>query len=349
MTAAEVGRNFAARRPGRAQTDKVLVTVPARLRDVQRRNNGGQEWLDSIPARVERAAERWDLIVGQPFEEGMAAWTAPATTLAGVEVVLKVSWPCMETRDEAAALAAWHGAGAVELLDADAEDSALLLRRLRPGSTLRDARLPAIEHLNVGAELLRRLAGVPVREGEPFQSLVEVAGRLAVAAAERLERLLPIAPIPIDTGLCRQAIDLLRTLPGEASVRGLAHGDFNPGNVLRRSDTGAGGGDRSGRWLAIDPEPVYGDRAWDPWPLLTQVGDDWTIVVPEPAELVDRVRVIADVAGLDAARTAAWCVARGVEHGLWAGDRGWWTGFLGADGDLARTAAWAKAMILLGG
>ena len=25
---------------------------------------------------------------------------------------------------------------------------------------------------------------------------------------------------------------------------------------------------------AIDPEPVYGDPAWDPWPLLTQVGED---------------------------------------------------------------------------
>ena len=314
-----------------------------------RSNDGGLEWLDSIPARVARAVERWDLVVGEPFEEGMAAWTAPATTAAGVEVVLKVSWPCRETRDEAAALAAWHGAGAVEVLDADADDSALLLRRLRPGSTLRDARLAPIEHLSVGAELLRRMAAVPVREGEPFLDLVEAADRLAVSGAERLDRLLPIAPVPIDAGVCRQAVDLLRTLPGDASVRGLAHGDFNPGNILLHVDTGAGGTKRSGGWLAIDPEPVYGDLAWDPWPLLTQVGDDWTVVVPDPAELVHRARLVADVVGLDPARTAAWCVARGVEHALWAADGGWWTGFLGADGDLARTAAWAKAMTRLSG
>jgi streptomycin 6-kinase len=325
------------------------VTVPSRLRHVHINNDGGQEWLDSIPARVARAVERWHLVLGQPFEDGMAAWTAPATTAAGDDAVLKISVPCRDTRDEAAALAVWHGAGAVEVLGADADDSALLLRRLRPGSTLRDERLPAVEHLTVGADLLRRMAAVPVPEGEPFQDLGEVADRLAATAAERLEHLLPAAPIPIDTGLCHHAIDLLRTLPGGAGVRGLAHGDFNPGNILRHVDADTGAEGASAGWLAIDPEPVYGDLAWDPWPLLTQVGDDWTTIAPDPADLAQRVRVVAEVTSLDAARTAAWCVARGVEHALWAADCGWWSGFLGADGDLARSDAWAKALELLGG
>jgi streptomycin 6-kinase len=326
----------------------VAITVPTLLRQVCAANHVGQEWLDSLPERVARAVDRWDLVLGEPFEGGMAAWTAPGKTAAGLDVVVKVSRPCRETCDEAAALGAWHGAGAVELLAADAEDSALLLPRLRPGSTLRDERLPPAEHLKVGADLLRRMAAVPVPAGEPFQDLVSLAGGLAVTAAERVERLLPTAPILIDTGLCRHAVDLLRSLPGEPAHRGLAHGDFNPGNILRYSESGSETGERGG-WLAIDPEPVHGDLAWDPWPLLTQVGDDWTVVVPDPSDLADRARLVADVAGLDPARSAAWCVARGVEHGLWAADRGWWTGFLGADGDLARSAAWAKAATLLGG
>jgi streptomycin 6-kinase len=126
------------------------------------------------------------------------------------------------------------------VLGADADDWALLLRRLRPGSTLRDERLPPVEHLAVGAELLRRMAAVPVPAGEPFQGLVELADRLAVIAAERVERLLPAAPTPVDAGLCRHAVDL-------------------------------------------------------------------------------------------------------------NADRGWWTGFRGADGDLARAGAWASATNLLGG
>lgn len=318
------------------------VTVPTGLRCAVIGGEGGPEWLDSIPARVARAKARWGLTLGEPFETGMAAWTAPAT-LPGEDVVLKLSYPHPEARDEAAALRAWDGAGAVELIGADADDWALLLRRLRPGSSLQDAQLPTADHLAVGADLMRRMATVPVPTGGPFQDLVEVAAGLATIAAERIERLLPTAPYPVDAGLCRHAVDLLRTLPGAAGRCGLAHGDLNPGNILRHQEPASGTKDRRARWLAIDPKPVHGDLAWDPWPLLTQVGD-WTTTVPSAAELANRTRLIADVTGLDAARVAAWSVARSVASGLWAADRGWWTGFRGADGDLARAGAWATAV-----
>jgi streptomycin 6-kinase len=321
------------------------VTVPAGLRRAVADEEDGPEWLASIPALAARAVERWSLVLGEPFEAGLAGWTAPATTADGTEVVVKLSFPHQEARDEAAALGAWHGAGAVEVLGADADDWALLLRRLRPGTTLRDERLPPVEHLAVGAELLRRMAAVPVPAGAPFRDLVEVAEGLAATAAERAARLRRGAPIPVDAGLCRHAVDLLRTLPRDASSRGLTHGDINPGNILRHDDAATGEG--SPGWLAIDPKPVHGDLAWDPWPLLTQVGD-WTVAVPAATELADRTRHVADVTGLDPARVASWCVARGVESGLWAADRGWWTGFRGADGDLARAGAWARASSLLG-
>ncbi len=323
------------------------VKVPTGLRQAVVDEAGGQEWLDAIPALVARAVERWSLVLGEPFETGMAGWTAPATTAAGSEVVVKLSYPHHEARDEAGALGAWHGAGAVEVLGADADDWALLLRRLRPGTTLRDERLRPVEHLTVGAELLLRMASVPVPAGEPFRNLVEEGDRLAVIAAERVERVLPAAPILVDAGLCRHAVDLLRTLPGSAVYRGLAHGDLNPGNILRHDDAAIGEEVRPPGWLVIDPKPVHGDLAWDPWPLLTQVGD-WTVTVPAATELADRTRLVAEVTGLDAARVASWCVARGVESALAAADRGWWTGFRGADGELARAGAWASAANLLG-
>lgn len=162
------------------------ITVPAGLRDAVVDDDGGAEWLDSISDRVARAVQRWGLELGEPFEGGVAAWTAPATTAAGADVVLKLSYPHREARDEAAALAAWRGAGAVDLLGADADDWALLLRRLRPGSSLRDAHLPIADHLAVGAELLREMATVRVPVGEPFQDLVDVADWLATITAERI-------------------------------------------------------------------------------------------------------------------------------------------------------------------
>lgn len=284
--------------------------------------------------------------MGDPFESGMAAWTAPATTSSGIELVLKLSFPHPEARDEAAALAAWKGSGAVELVGADPEDQALLLRRLRPGSSLRDAALPTEHHLTVGADVMARLATVQVPAGEPFQDLVEVAGSLAATTEERIARAVPLAPYPVDEGLCRHAVDLLHTLPGSATQRGLAHGDLNPGNILCHMRSSSPGEDAT--WLAIDPKPVHGDLAWDPWPLLTQVGD-WLDVVPSAGDLADRTRLLAAATGLDATRIAPWCTARSVASALWAADRDWWTGFRGADGDLARAGAWAGAAGLLGG
>ena len=134
------------------------VSVPTAVREALIADGGDPGWLDAVPTLAARAAERWDLVLGAPFETGMAGWTAAATTEAGVEVVLKLSYPHLEARDEAAGLAAWHGAGAVEVLDAHAEDWALLLARLRPGTTLQDEGLPPDEHLTVGAALLGRMA-----------------------------------------------------------------------------------------------------------------------------------------------------------------------------------------------
>ncbi|QXC60837.1 aminoglycoside phosphotransferase family protein [Aquihabitans sp. G128] len=314
------------------------VAVPSVLRHAVADEEAGPAWLASLDDLVARAEQRWDLAVGEPFGTGMAAWTAPATTAGGAEVVLKLSFPHPEARDEAAALAAWNGSGTVTLLGFDAEDQALLLPRLRPGTDLTAAALPIEHHLTVGAELLRRMASAAVAPGSPFQDLRAVAAGFAANAEVRIERTLRGAPYPVDVGVCRHAVDLLRSLPVDAPVRGLAHGDLNPGNVLR---TAAG-------WLAIDPKPVHGDLAYDPWPLLTQVGD-WTAVAASASELADRARLVAEVTGLDAARIASWCTARSASSGLWAASRGWWTGFRGADGDLDRAVAWSGAATRLGG
>ena len=322
------------------------VVVPAVLHHAVIGEGTGPAWLASLDGRVVRAVQRWGLVVGEPFDTGMAAWTAPATTATGIEVVLKLSFPHVEARDEAAALAAWNGVGAVELLGADSEDQALLLRRLRPGSSLSDAALPIEQHLAIGAEVMSRMASVRVPPGEPFQDLVEVAGNLAGVTDERIDRTLTQAPYPVDAGLCRHAVDLLRTLPRSAERCGLAHGDLNPGNILRQAHSSSTTANAPNEWLAIDPKPVHGDLAWDPWPLLTQVGD-WLSVIPSAADLAARTRLVADATGLDAARIASWCTARSVASGLWAGDRGWWTGFRGADGDLDRAEAWARAADLL--
>ncbi len=318
-----------------------MTTVPTGLRRSVAGAEGGHEWLEALPALVARAAERWRLVLGPPFEDGMAAWTAPATTPSGAPVVLKISYPHLEARHEAAALRVWAGSGAVRILDSHEDDWALLLARCAPGTSLRDEGFEDLEHLRIGAELMQQMARVAVPVGGPFPTVVRVAAGLADLASERIDRFVGSAPISLDRGLLLHAVDLLRTLPLDATREGLAHGDLNPGNILRDDSGGAA------RWVAIDPKAAVGDLAWDPWPLITQVGD-WATAVTPARELAERTRLVSDLTGLDAARIAAWSTARGVESALWAANRGWWTGFRGADGDLARAQAWAAAASMLG-
>ncbi|GLY29343.1 aminoglycoside phosphotransferase family protein [Kineosporia sp. NBRC 101731] len=319
-----------------------MIHVPERLRHSVAGGPGGDEWLEALPTLVQRNARRWQLTLERPFDDGMAAWTAPAVGPTGAPVVLKISYPHSEARYEADALRVWAGNGAVRILDAHEDDWALLLTGCRPGTALRDADLDEAAHIRIGAELIERMASVTVAPDAPFPRLVQVAAELADIAGERMDRLAGSAPIPWDRGLLLHAVTLLRTLPVGAPREGLAHGDLNPGNILRHDTDG------TATWVAIDPKAVVGDLAWDPWPLITQVGH-WTEAVPPAGVLAERTRLLSDLTGLDGARVAAWATARGVESALWAADRGWWTGFRGADGELERARAWASATTILGG
>jgi len=94
--------------------------VPRYLAETAAQEPGVAGWIATLPALVDDLARRWSLSVGEPFQPGgQCSWVAPATTAAGPGLVLKVAYrfPGGEERDEAAALRAWDGNGAVRLYD----------------------------------------------------------------------------------------------------------------------------------------------------------------------------------------------------------------------------------------
>ncbi|MDM7887825.1 aminoglycoside phosphotransferase family protein [Curtobacterium sp. RHCJP20] len=269
-----------------------------------------QDWRASVPRRLARAVERWDLRPGEPYTGGSVSHVVPVRLPDGGGAVLKLSLPHREAEHEAAALAWWDGAGAVRMLAVDPDDPfVLLLERCDPGTRLAERDdLPAEDRLRTAGGLLTRLWAAGVPEDGPFASLAEVTTGWAALAEDRMRELAP----PFDPGLVRRGTDLLRTLPIGASRSVVVHGDANPGNVLA-----------AGRepWLVIDPKPMVGDPAHDLCPLLVQVDDPFRSG-GSPQVVCQRIAVLADVTGEPADRIAAWCTARLVESALWSVSRG---------------------------
>jgi streptomycin 6-kinase len=79
------------------------------------------EWVEQLPAAIAICAERWGLTLGEPLAGGLVGHVFACTTRDGDAAALKVNPPSSDEfagapEQEAAALRAWNGRGAVELL-----------------------------------------------------------------------------------------------------------------------------------------------------------------------------------------------------------------------------------------
>ncbi|MEU5832503.1 aminoglycoside phosphotransferase family protein [Streptomyces diacarni] len=278
------------------------------------RTDSGRAWLSGLPALVEKMRTRWRLRLGAPFHGGSCSWAAPAARADGSRAVLKLTWPHPEARTEGTALSLWNGDGAVRVHEQDTEHYALLLERVEPGAELgRSDHLPAEDRLLSAAEVLRRLWSADAAKAAELgiDALADITDGWARVAARQASRTWPAA---LDAGLFRLAERLFRALPSTAARTVVLHGDFNPGNLLSAPLPA-----RRTPWLAIDPKPMTGDPAFDPWPLLEQVDDPFAH--PDPHRVLrHRTALFADAVGEDADRVRAWAVARHVEYALWSVD-----------------------------
>ncbi len=127
-------------------------------------------------------------------------------------------------------------------------------------------------------------------EFEPLEMLVERSRQTMWDRFERFER-------PVDRGVVAQADELFTSLTSTSTDTVLLHGDLGPGNVVL-SERG---------WLAIDPYPVLGDRAFD-------VGHDLSRC--DLRDALEHVAFFVDRLGLDERRIAGWTFACCVEVAL---------------------------------
>jgi streptomycin 6-kinase len=259
----------------------------------------GDDWLARLPETAERAVARRELTVERvQVPGGRSSLVVLVRRADGTPAVLKLAPPRARPESERAALAHWGGLGAVQLLEADAEEGVLLLERLHPDVSVRS--LPEARALLEAAGTLRRLWVAPPT-GHAFETVAERTGRQAEAMRTGAGRWPEVAPL-VDAAL--GAREELLAAPPEHR---LLHGTFRQSKVLA--------GDRM-PWLAVGPDPVVGESAFDLARLVRDRVEDLIASPSGPSITRRRIRRLADSLEVDQERLRGWTLFRAVESGV---------------------------------
>ncbi|MER6124063.1 aminoglycoside phosphotransferase family protein [Streptomyces sp. NPDC001795] len=261
--------------------------------------DGGAEWLDTLSGLARQALDLRELTVERvQAPGGRSSLVLLVRQADGTPAVLKLVPPWARPEGERAALVHWGGSGAVRLLDADAEHGVLLLERLHPEMSVRS--LPEAKALLEAADTLRRLWVEPPA-GAAFETVAARTGRQARAMRAGAETDPEAAPL-VDAALAARE-ELLASPPEER----LLHGTLRQSKILA--------GERM-PWLAVGPDPVVGECAFDLARLVRDRVED-LIASPSGASITRRrVKRLAESLDLDQERLRGWTLFRAVESGV---------------------------------
>ncbi|MEU0052002.1 aminoglycoside phosphotransferase family protein [Streptomyces sp. NPDC006184] len=259
----------------------------------------GDDWLARLPAVAERAVARRELTVERvQVPGGRSSLVVLVRRADGTPAVLKLAPPRARPGSERVALAHWAGLGAVQLLDAEPDEGVLLLERLHPDVSVRS--LPEAKALLEAAGTLRRLWVEPPA-GHVFETVAERTGRQAAAMRAGAGADAEAAAL-VDAALAARE-ELLAAPPGQL----LLHGTFRQSKVLA--------GERT-PWLAVGPDPVVGESAFDLARLVRDRVEDLIAAPSGPAVTRRRIKRLAESLEVDQERLRGWTLFRAVESGI---------------------------------
>lgn len=265
------------------------------------RGDDGRLWIERLPALIARCAHRWTLTVHPPYDNLSYNYVMPVERADGAPAVLKIGFPAdNELQTELAALEQVAGRGMARLLEADPEQSVMLLERVEPGTpltTLADDDTAT----RIAATVMARI-WQPVAEPGRFPAIADWGqgfGRMRLRFAG--------GSGPIPPQLADRAELLFAELLATQAEPVLLHGDLHHDNILSRRD---------GAWLAIDPKGVTGEPAYETGAFLRNPG--WLAGTPDAANLTRRrIAIFAELLGLGRERLLGWAVAQAVLSAWW--------------------------------
>ncbi|MGW4168696.1 aminoglycoside phosphotransferase family protein [Streptomyces chartreusis] len=259
----------------------------------------GDDWLERLPEAAHQAVALRELTVERvQMPGGRSSLVVLVRQSDGTPAVLKLAPPRARPESERASLAHWGGTGAVQLLEPFVTEGVLLLERLRPDLSVRS--LPEAKALLEAAGTLRRLWVEPPA-GHRFETVAERTGRQAEAMRATASADAEVATL-VDAALA--AREELLAAPPELR---LLHGTFRQSKVLA--------GERM-PWLAVGPDPVVGECAFDLARLVRDRVEDLIASPSGAATTRRRVKRLAESLEVDQERLRGWTLFRAVESGV---------------------------------
>ncbi|MFF4033018.1 aminoglycoside phosphotransferase family protein [Streptomyces sviceus] len=257
------------------------------------------DWVDRLPDTAGQAVALRELTVERvQVPGGRSSLVVLVRRPDGTPAVLKLVPPRSRPESERAALAHWDGRGAVQLLEPFVTEGVLLLERLHPDVSVRS--LPEAKALLEAAGTLRRLWVAPPDgdHAHVFETVAERTGRQADAMRS--------APAEV-AALVGAALDARESLLAAPPEERLLHGTFRQSKVL--SGTRA-------PWLAVGPDPVVGECAFDLARLVRDRVEDLIATPSGAATTRRRVKRLAESLEVDQERLRGWTLFRAVESGV---------------------------------
>lgn len=263
----------------------------------------GARWLARLPTLLTEIANRWELILGPPFELSYN-YVIPVQRTDGTPAVLKLGVVRPELLNEIDALRHFAGRGACRLLAADETVGALLLEHLHPGQTLvAFAEADDEAATRAAAHVMARL-WAPPPPNHRYRSVADLARSLA-----DLRPHYGGTTGPFSAALIERAESLFAELLAAQEAPVVLHGDLHHLNIL------AAGPDE---WRAIDPQGLIGEPAYEIGALMRNpapgIGD-----CPDLARVLQRrIAIFAETLGLDQHRIHGWALAHTVLNAWWS-------------------------------
>ncbi|WP_409344592.1 aminoglycoside phosphotransferase family protein [Paenibacillus sp. MBLB4367] len=258
----------------------------------------GRRWLERYDELVLRCLDKWSLRPADvaPFPLSYNV-VAPVIRIDGSDAVLKLGVPGKDMDMEIAAVRLYDGKGMARLIDADPEQGAFLLERVKPGLTLKS--VEDDEAATMAAASVMRKLHVPAPSGTLFPSTADCAKGL-----NKLRIRYDGGTGPLPERAVRKAERLFAELHETAANPLLLHGDLHHDNILSAERE---------PWLAIDPKGLIGEAEYGVIPYLMNH-------LPEhnAAEIIRRrISIFADELGLRKKRIAEWSFCHAVLSAWW--------------------------------